>query len=72
MKIHGPLNVPSTVASHASELYAKNLLNLLTLMIKEGSINIDLEDQVLKDSLVTHGGEIVNQNVKDKVEGGVQ
>jgi len=72
VKIHGPLNVPSTVASHASELYAKNLLNLLTLMIKEGSINIDLEDQVLKDSLVTHGGEIVNQNVKDKVEGGVQ
>lgn len=72
VKIHGPLNVPSTVASHASELYAKNLLNLLTLMIKEGSINIDLEDQVLKDSLVTHGGEIVNQNVKDKVEGGAQ
>ena len=72
VKIHGPLNVPSTVSSHASELYAKNLLNLLTLMIKEGSINIDLEDQVLKDSLVTHGGEIVNQGIKDKLAGGAQ
>lgn len=72
VKIHGPLNVPSTVSNHASELYAKNLLNLLTLMIKEGSINIDLEDQVLKDSLVTHSGEIVNQGVKEKVEGGAK
>ena len=64
--------MPSTVSGHASELYAKNLLNLLTLLVKDGKINIDLEDQILRDSLVTHGGEIVNATVKVKVEGGAK
>jgi len=72
VKIYGPINVPSTVSGHASELYAKNLLNLLTLMIKDGQIHIDLEDQILKDSLITHGGAIVNAGIKDKVEGGAK
>ncbi len=72
VKIHGPVNVPSTVSGHASELYAKNLLNLLGLLIKDGQIHIDLEDQILKDSLITHGGAIVNAQIRDKVEGGAQ
>ncbi len=72
VKIYGPLNVPSTVSGHASELYAKNLLNLVTLMIKEGALNIDLEDQILKDSLITHQGEIVNAQIKAKIAGGAQ
>jgi len=72
VKIFGPLNVPSTVSGHASELYAKNLLNLLTLMIKDGQIQIDLEDQILKDSLITHEGKIVNAAIRDKVEGGAK
>lgn len=72
VKIHGPLNVPSTVSGHASELYAKNLLNLLTLMIKDGALNIDLEDQILRDSLVTHGGELTNATIKEKLAGGAQ
>jgi len=72
VKIYGPLNVPSTVSGHASELYAKNLLNLLTLMIRDGQIHIDLEDQILKDSLITHGGAIVNAGIRDKVEGGAK
>ncbi len=72
VKIHGPINVPSTVSGHASELYAKNLLNLLGLLIKDGQIHIDLEDQILKDSLITHGGAIVNAQIRDKVEGGAQ
>ncbi|MFM8821019.1 MAG: Re/Si-specific NAD(P)(+) transhydrogenase subunit alpha, partial [Phenylobacterium sp.] len=49
VKIHGPINVPSTVSGHASELYAKNLLNLLGLLIKDGQVHIDLDDQILKD-----------------------
>lgn len=72
VKIYGPLNVPSTVSGHASELYAKNLLNLLALLVKDGKITIDLEDQILKDSLVTHGGEIVSATVRTKVEGGAK
>lgn len=70
--VYGPLNVPSTVSGHASELYARNLLNLITLMIKDGALNIDLEDQILRDSLITHGGEIMNAAIKDKLAGGAQ
>ncbi len=72
VKVYGPLNVPSTVSGHASELYAKNLLNLLSLMIKEGELNIDLEDQILKDSLITHGGAIVNATIAEKIAGGAK
>ncbi len=72
VKIYGPINVPSTVSGHASELYAKNLLNLLGLLIKDGTIHIDLDDQILKDSLITHGGAIVNAGIRDKVEGGAK
>jgi len=72
VKIYGPINVPSTVSGHASELYAKNLLNLLGLLIEDGKIHIDLDDQILKDSLITHGGAIVNAGIRDKVEGGAK
>jgi len=72
VKVYGPLNVPSTVSGHASELYAKNLLNLVSLMIKDEALNIDLEDQILKDSLITHQGEIVNAQIKEKIAGGAQ
>lgn len=66
--IAGPLNVPGTVPNHASELYAKNLLNMLGLIIKDGAIHIDLDDQILKDSLITHGGEIVNASVRERLQ----
>jgi H+-translocating NAD(P) transhydrogenase subunit alpha len=66
--IAGPLNVPGTVPNHASELYSKNLLNMLGLIIKDSAIHIDLEDQILKDSLITHAGEIVNAAVRDRLQ----
>lgn len=68
VKIYGPLNVPGTVPNHASELYARNLLNMLSLIIKEDTINVDLEDQILRDSLITHGGEIVNSSVAERIQ----
>ena len=62
--IHGPLNVPSQVPEHASEMYAKNLLNFITPMINdEGELNINLDDEVIAGSLITHKGEIVNDDV---------
>lgn len=62
--IHGPLNVPSQVPEHASEMYAKNLLNFITPMINdEGELNINLDDEVIAGSLITHKGKIVNDDV---------
>jgi len=69
VKIYGPVNVPSMVGNHASELYAKNLLNFLELLITDGAINIDLEDEILSGSLITHGGEIHHAGIKEQLEG---
>lgn len=51
--ICSPLNLPATMPEHASELYARNILELLALMIKDGALAPDYTDQVLADSLVT-------------------
>ncbi len=64
--IVGPINVPSTVGNHASELYAKNLLNFLELLIQEGEIRIDLEDEIIDGSLVTHDGQVHNAAIKEQ------
>jgi NAD(P) transhydrogenase subunit alpha len=67
--IHAPLNVPSQVPLHASEMFAKNLLNFLELMIKEGDLTIDWEDEVIAESCLTHDGKIVNEPVRQLIEG---
>lgn len=63
-----PLNVPSLLGEHASELYAKNQFNLIELFLKEQVINIDWTDEVLAKSCLTHAGEIKNEMAKKAVE----
>jgi H+-translocating NAD(P) transhydrogenase subunit alpha len=67
--IIGPVNIPSTLAINASEMYARNLINLLNLMIKEGTLNLDWNDEIIAGSLVTHEGTIKNESVKKLLEG---
>jgi len=67
--IVAPLNVPSLLGEHASELYAKNQLNLLELMIKDQALKLDWEDEVIAKACLTHGGEIKNEAAKKAVEG---
>ncbi len=67
--IHGPLNIPSQTPVHASEMYSKNLFNLLSLMIKEGELQIDWEDEVIAGSTLTHAGEIKHTPTRQLVEG---
>ncbi|PCJ22899.1 MAG: NAD(P)(+) transhydrogenase (Re/Si-specific) subunit alpha [SAR86 cluster bacterium] len=69
VKIYGPTNVPSMVGNHASELYSKNLLNFLELLVPQSSINVDLEDEIIRASLITHGGEILHAGIKEQIEG---
>jgi H+-translocating NAD(P) transhydrogenase subunit alpha len=65
VKIMAPLNVPSTMAEHASQLYARNVQSLLGLMIKEnGELALDFEDEVIAGSCITRGGEIVHEGAK--------
>ena len=65
VKILGPLNVPSTMAEHASQLYARNIDALLGLMIsEEGELSLDFEDEIIKGACITRGGEIVHEGAR--------
>jgi H+-translocating NAD(P) transhydrogenase subunit alpha len=61
VKILAPLNLPSTMSEHASQLYARNIESLLGLMIEDGALKLDFEDEIIKGACITRGGEIVNE-----------
>ena len=67
--IHGPLDVPSQAPFHASEMYAKNLFNFLSIMLEEGEFKPDWDDEVVAGALLTRDGEIQNEQVKEFIEG---
>jgi NAD(P) transhydrogenase subunit alpha len=62
--IIGTRNVPSTMPLHTSQLFARNVANLLLHLVKDGAINLDFSDEITKGGCVTHGGEIVNERAK--------
>ncbi len=65
VKILAPLNVPSTMAEHASQLYARNISALLGLMLSdEGELSLDFDDEVIAGACITRGGEIVHEGAK--------
>jgi NAD(P) transhydrogenase subunit alpha len=68
VKILAPLNVPSTMAEHASQLYARNIESLLDLMIKDGHLELDFEDEVIAGACITRGGEIVHTAARQVAE----
>ena len=64
VQIVGHTNLPGRIASDASSLYAKNLVAFVGLMIKDGALALDMEDEILKASAVTHGGAVVHEGVR--------
>src|SRR6266404_3996141 len=66
--ILAPTNLPATVPVHASQLYSRNVTAFLSLLIKEGSLNIDMNDDVVGPSCVTHNGAVVNKRVAGALE----
>jgi H+-translocating NAD(P) transhydrogenase subunit alpha len=64
VKIVGPLNLPSTMAEHASQLYARNIQSLLELMVVDGELKLDFDDEIIAGACITRGGEIVNEGAK--------
>jgi NAD(P) transhydrogenase subunit alpha len=67
VSIVGLGNLPGRIASDASSLYAKNLVAFAGLLIKEGALALDLEDEILKAAVVTHGGAVVHDGVKGAI-----
>lgn len=66
--IIGEPNLPSMVPTHASEMYSKNILSLIQHISKDGKINLNLEDEIVKGCLITRNGEVINQRVKDLIK----
>lgn len=65
--ILGPVNLPSTVPYHASEMYARTVTNYLAHLLKDGRVYLDLDDELTRGPLVTHQGEIVHEIVKARL-----
>ncbi|HUO13523.1 MAG TPA: NAD(P) transhydrogenase subunit alpha [Verrucomicrobiae bacterium] len=63
--IIGQINLASTVPYHASQMYARNLATYLTYMTKDGKLQQNLQDEIVRETLITHGGEVVNARVRD-------
>jgi H+-translocating NAD(P) transhydrogenase subunit alpha len=62
--VAGPLNVPSSMPEHASRLYAKNMQAVLELIVTDGELTLDFDDEVVAGACLTRGGEIVNERAK--------
>ncbi|MDB9446161.1 Re/Si-specific NAD(P)(+) transhydrogenase subunit alpha [Anabaena sp. CS-542/02] len=66
--IIGPINLPSSMPVHASQLYSKNLTSLLQLLIKDKTLQVDFADDIIDAACITHAGEIRNQRVQDALK----
>jgi NAD(P) transhydrogenase subunit alpha len=69
VKILGPRNLPSELAQHASQMYARNLLNFLSPAIKNGELAIDWQDEVFAQSALTHDGQVRHAPTAKLLEG---
>ena len=65
VSIMGPLNLPSTIPYHASQMYAKNIATFLKYLIKDGKLALDREDEIVRETLVTHAGKVVHPKVRE-------
>jgi NAD(P) transhydrogenase subunit alpha len=63
--IIGPINLPSTIPFHASQMYARNITAFLQNLMNNGNFQLNMEDQIIRDTLLTHSGEVVNPQVRE-------
>jgi NAD(P) transhydrogenase subunit alpha len=65
VSIHGPLNLASTIPYHASQMYAKNIATFLKYLIKDGKVSLAPDDEIVRETLVTHGNDVVHGRVRE-------
>jgi NAD(P) transhydrogenase subunit alpha len=65
VSIMGPLNLASTIPYHASQMYARNIATFLKYLVKDGALNLDREDEIVRETLVTYAGEVVHPKVRE-------
>jgi H+-translocating NAD(P) transhydrogenase subunit alpha len=62
--ILGPTNLPSEAPYHASQMYAKNIVTFLLNLVKEKQVQINLEDEIIRDTLISRDGKVVNERIQ--------
>lgn len=65
VRILGPLNLPSTIPFHASQMYAKNIATFLKYLVKDGQLALNREDEIVRETLVTFDGEVVHPRIRE-------
>jgi NAD(P) transhydrogenase subunit alpha len=65
ISILGPLNLPSMVPYHASQMFATNVAAFLKLLVRDGALNINLEDEIIRETLVTHDNKVVHPRISE-------
>ena len=63
--ILGPTNLPSEVAHHASQMYARNVVSLLLHVVKEGKLELDLDDEIVSGTLAVHEGKVRHPRIME-------
>ena len=63
--IIGAINFASSVPYHASQMYARNITTYLTYMVKDGKLQLNLQDEIIRETLITSSGEVVNARVRE-------
>ena len=67
IRILGPVNLPSAIPYHASQMYARNIATFLKYLVKDGRLVLDREDEIVRETLVTHDGEVVHPRVREAI-----
>ncbi len=67
--IIGNTNLPALVPAHASQMFSKNVTTFLEHLLDDGKLEIDLEDEITAGTLVTHGGSVIHEMIKSRIEG---
>jgi proton-translocating NAD(P)+ transhydrogenase subunit alpha len=61
----GPLNLPSDVPVHASEMFSRNIVTFLAPLVKDGQLAVDTDDEIVRDTLLVRDGEVVNARIRE-------
>jgi NAD(P) transhydrogenase subunit alpha len=61
----GPVNLPATIPNHASQMFGRNIASFLALLVSAGELEIDTDDEIVRETLVTRGGEVVHPRVRE-------
>jgi NAD(P) transhydrogenase subunit alpha len=68
--IHGPVRLAGALPIHASQMYARNITSFFLLMVKNGALNLDWNDDIIRDTCITHDGAVKHAPTRERLEAG--